>query len=728
MFNPGFGSNQPNQLQTSNNIGSQPQTPQHQTAQSQTPLRKIITSPMSSSDQLPPVETLNPDALKDLTKLQLQAYLKAHQIVPAVSKPEMKKQMRTLIHAISNNKESLPPNANNAPPGVYPPPIGQSAPTMLMHPVGGNPPPFGYPQPPQQFPGGGTIAPVHQQIQQQLHIQQQHQHQHQHQHQQQQQQLHQQQLQQFQLQQQLIAQQQAQQAAMAAQQQQQLIAQQQYAAQQAALAQQQALAAQQAAQQQQQLLLQQRQQQEEAAKLKNNKTPSKDSVISVLNRSPPHSPRTKEAQSKESTAGEQCVECKSKKSNKDCNNKRCRGCCIKYMIEKKSHICFLHLRDESRRPRIKDPAQTEVINDLITQAQKEQAAANGGKERDINSLANTPSTSNTPLLSSKTNTPLLSANDQSTPPSFTLDSDQLVLEQQQSLPQQILSNTTNTQPPTTTQQPLQSTANLQPQSLHQLPQQQQYHHQHQQDIQNKNDSFGRKIQSYYNNYFIGVQAQVAACSNPKRLTPYRDDRYSFFSCYKCDKVISVNGFQLWRHIQSEHTEDFFKFIKENINSRELTSALLFNSDSIYNNTKQKTTERFNLTIEWLEELFSPIPPPEVTDKKFFNERKAMLLEFEAKLSSLIDSFDENIDPVTSKYSVLENLLKESDTFHKYYDSLSTSQNNEELKNIIQQYENEKNVHFEQRPLVITPYHPSTNSKVAAFEFIESDSNFSLCSL
>ncbi|EGC31163.1 hypothetical protein DICPUDRAFT_157009 [Dictyostelium purpureum] len=700
-----------------------------------TPGRKpgTLNSIPTPYDQLPPIESLNPDNLKDLDKHKLQLYLKNHNIVPASTKPEMKKQMRTLIHSITNKEASAtqPGQVGQQPPTIFPHPPPQistqpgqpQTPIPGINPMGmpynplfatqGHHPTSSQQIPSSQFPGATTVQ---QQIQQQLFAQAQAQNQAQL------------------LQQQLYAQAQAQAAIQAQLIQQQLLQQQQ---QQQALAeiqrqrefefqlqrqqQQQQQQLEQQQQQAQQLLLQQKAQQQAQQPIQqssasqqapqtpkninninnNNITNSNKRLKTETGRvSPPASPRSSRDVAAQQ-AGEQCTECKAKKANKECNNKRCRGCCIRYMIEKKSDICYLHLRDESRRPRIKDPAQTEVIAELIAQAQREAAASGnpltgGSKE---NSQANTPSTT-TPTLSSRTGTPML---DQS--PNLLLEDD---------------NNQTNPQQTPQTQQQQQQIPQAQQQQQTQLPSGQAS--QPQQEIQhNKNDSFGRKIQSYYNNYYIGVQAQVAACSNPKRLSPSKDDRYSFFSCYHCDKVVSVNGFHLWRHIQTEHKEDFFKFVKECMKTD--TSSLFDNNSSIYNSTKQKTTERFNLTVQWLEELFSPTPSPDIQDKEFFKQRMTMLLDFESRLNELIDSFDKRIDPETSKFSILETFLKDSETFHKYYDGLSNINNNEELEDLISKYENEKDVHFEQRPLLITPYQPSLNQdgkRKAAFEIIEND--------
>eukprot|EP00026_Physarum_polycephalum_P007278 Phypoly_transcript_07336.p1 GENE.Phypoly_transcript_07336~~Phypoly_transcript_07336.p1 ORF type:complete len:527 (+),score=108.64 Phypoly_transcript_07336:53-1633(+) len=50
---------------------------------------------------LPPIETLQPETLKDFTKEDLRCYLEAAGITPGMTKPEMKRQMRSLINQIN---------------------------------------------------------------------------------------------------------------------------------------------------------------------------------------------------------------------------------------------------------------------------------------------------------------------------------------------------------------------------------------------------------------------------------------------------------------------------------------------------------------------------------------------------------------------------------------------------------------------------------------------------
>jgi hypothetical protein len=48
-------------------------------------------------NELPALTSLDPDALKNFTKDELRSYLKAYSIEPAESKPDMKRQLRSLI-------------------------------------------------------------------------------------------------------------------------------------------------------------------------------------------------------------------------------------------------------------------------------------------------------------------------------------------------------------------------------------------------------------------------------------------------------------------------------------------------------------------------------------------------------------------------------------------------------------------------------------------------------
>ncbi|KYQ99909.1 hypothetical protein DLAC_03876 [Tieghemostelium lacteum] len=643
-----------------------------------TPSRRSSSAPVvnPSIDTMPPIETLNPDTLKELTKTELTTYLQSHNIIPGTSKPEMKKQMRTLIHALQNKEPILitpPPNVNIPPLTGFNPLLqpmqgmqgmqgmqamgmqGMTAPnimgfnpyanpmSMLINPI--NPflsQPTGalpnYMSPQQMTNPYGQPQQLYQPQQLQLHPPP-------------------------------MPQQMPPSTP---------ITSSTIIAPQLNLA---------------------------STPLKSdmNATPS-----SAVKKTPKaqaedkevESPRGKSDKDKD-VPSDQCRDC-IKKMNKECTNHRCRGCCVKYMIDSKV-ICLIHIKDESRRPRTKESPYADTIQTLIQQAAQQYPNYSFG------SLGNTPPNT-TPTLSSKSNTPGDSLKNSPILPS------NKAFQLQAGNGQSALSPARPGQPPTNTTTPVQQQfpgGQIQTTQMH-PPQPQMTQMQPPQQPQHiiKDINYGRKVQSQLQFFYINMQAQVAACSNPKRQSAPKEDKFAYFSCYKCEKVFNVNGSHFWKHLQSDHPEEFIKFLKENIKLNHSLSENPEKNDT-YQLSRQRASDKYQLTIQWLQELFSPVPPPEFNDHTQFELRKEKIIEFDKKMDEMFNLFD-------SKKDLMNQIKNDSQSFDEYYNRLNV----DDFESVSQQYIKDKNLNFQPKPSTVTQIHTTKPT----YEFIESDSNFSIQSL
>jgi LRP1 type putative zinc finger protein len=76
-------------------------------------------------DSLPPIESLRPDQLKDFTKEEIKCYLEAAGVIPGLTKPEMKRQMRAILqqlHGADDKKSQALLVQPSTPPPFVPPP------------------------------------------------------------------------------------------------------------------------------------------------------------------------------------------------------------------------------------------------------------------------------------------------------------------------------------------------------------------------------------------------------------------------------------------------------------------------------------------------------------------------------------------------------------------------------------------------------------------------------
>ncbi|GAM22259.1 hypothetical protein SAMD00019534_054340 [Acytostelium subglobosum LB1] len=430
--------------------------------------------------------------------------------------------------------------------------------------------------------------------------------------------------------------------------------------------------------------------------------------------SPPHSPRTKEKKDKEKNKEKDkdkenkdkdgkeeeqdfCTEC-SKKANRECVHKRCRGCCIKQMMETKI-ICLVHIKDESRRPRAKEHPHAETIQALINQAQQQFPNFNI-----VGSTTNTPAA--TPVA-----TPSVTAMVPTATPTIeplTLGVSPVIKSTPMHAP-----ITTPTRPsalnlatPSTTS-PTHSVATP---AVPLMPPQPadgavMMHHAAMAPVEQKQTSeyqSTHKAQSQFQLAFINMQAMYMQQISNQRLILQRDDKFAFFTCYKCQK----------EQINSDHN--------------------IFEDDQdILVMSKSKATERYNERIEWLEDLFSPSPAPVGDDKAHHQHRKSKIIEFQQRVQSLMDSFASQV--------TLDSIMNESTCFDKYFSKLSTSLSIDELDNIRKQYEMEKGIQLPQQhaacslsalqpvPVSIIQQ-PKQPEQQAYYQFIESDKSFNVQSL
>eukprot|EP01132_Coremiostelium_polycephalum_P005356 gene5356-6682_t len=625
-----------------------------------------------SLDGLPPIETLNPDNLKDLTKSDLTAYLLSHNIQPGLSKPEMKKQMRTLIHSLTN-KEILihkGPSSGTTSPVVASTPVGAGGvvqpdlmsinpmvmpmnlsalnPTaaataaaglhMNMNPYTGAP--FAYPQPPQHTTAA-AIAPT----------------------------------------------------AMAT---------------------------------------------TNTTTTTATITPTTPAATTPVVASPLQSSPRATGANKEHTP-DQCMDCH-KQYNKECNHHRCKSCCVRFMISSHS-LCLLHLREEMRRPTNRDLPeiqtlfqQANLIHTPPTTAVNSTPAQTPGATETLSPAAVAAAAAVIHKQQQQPQQPLQQHQPAQTHPHL-----QQHQQQQHFKPNQMMVPSQQLQQHHP-QQPLQQLQHHIPPQSHppgpypqqavphnaaqMIPQQQQQQQQQAQQALAKDFNNNRKLQTQLQFYYLNVQSQVSACSTPKRMMIPKDDKYSFFTCYKCSKAISVNGAQLWKHIQTEHPDDLFTFLLDKVkNKQSLTTNP--DQDNIFNQARQKAGERFSLTNQWLQELFSPTPPPEINEKRFLEDRKQKIIEFETRLQSMLDLFE-------SQDNFIENISRESNLFYQFYDQLSPQIPPEELEQISRKvsFEMAKDLYcFESmvsKPSsLVTPFQSTPQP---AFEFIESDSTFCCQSL
>eukprot|EP01133_Synstelium_polycarpum_P019413 gene19413-23246_t len=399
------------------------------------------------------------------------------------------------------------------------------------------------------------------------------------------------------------------------------------------------------------------------------------STTPAKSQSPPGSP--KNAGSEEPDI---CSEC-SKKANKECSNKRCRGCCVRHMVDTKA-LCLVHIKDESRRPRTKEHPHADTIASLIQQA------STTFPNFSVNSTSNTPNTS-TPIMSSVPGTTPMEPLSIGVSP---------VLAPQKSLAA-IPAITTprgvntpgNMTPPSMVATPAVAVPVVAP-AITPIP----AVGATAQTAAQKSAEYTstHKAQSQLQFSYIGMAAHYVQQISNHRLAVPRDDKYSFFSCFKCDKIISVNGSSILKHLQAEHSEELIPFLKNKISQ----GALLNDQQDILYLSKSKAQERYSSMNEWLEELFSAEPPREVSEYESYEQRKEKILNLQHRLQAMMEGFE-------AQNGFLDSLKNESTNFYQYYDQLAHAKTVEELESLGNVFALDKDIHFEQRGPLITPIPP-----------------------
>ncbi|EGG23796.1 hypothetical protein DFA_05932 [Cavenderia fasciculata] len=208
-----------------------------------------------------------------------------------------------------------------------------------------------------------------------------------------------------------------------------------------------------------------------------------------------------------------------------------------------------------------------------------------------------------------------------------------------------------------------------------------------------------KVQTQLQMKLVNEAAHYAQQIAFHRMTMRKDDQAAFYSCPRCDKVLGVNGSQLWRHVQSEHPDLFVPLLKQNI----YNGGLVGDQSDILSLSKEAAQERINTTAQWLKELFSPSlllnsnnSNVNNSDKDNDHTRLEKIKGYESRLESLVQSFDHRIS------TSIESIQSDSNLFYQFYNQLSEVNTIDELENLTKQYEKVKNIHFSPKPLLITP--------------------------